>query len=372
MSDRRQFIASGLTIVAPHIAFGSQANSALTVGLVGAGNRGMYVSGIFAKNEYARVAAVCDIYDDKLEAATKKYTGAKTFKKAEELMASDVDAVLIATPIVYHPDHFEMAVKAKKHIYMEKAAGIDAKGCLRVKAAALRADKTKRISMGFQQRYGKDYQAAHARIKSGEFGAIKMVRAAWLGGGPAFKEGHAASEEKIRNWFFYRDMSGDIITEQDCHNMDVVHWFLDKMPVKVSGYGTQAIRKKGDIMDSLSCTFQYADGTVFSYSAHQFGAPSIYSDVSETFMCEGGTVRTSRQGITYWKERGKAPEEVATKYDITQDAVNQFIDGARTGKMENAAIWGSESTLMAVMAKDAIYSGREATWDKAWDRVGKA
>jgi predicted dehydrogenase len=366
--NRRSFLASsaaGALIVRPEIAFGSQANSALTVGLVGCGNRGTYVSGIFAKNEYARIAAICDIYDDKLAAASQKYSGAKQYKKIEELAASDVDAMLIATPIAFHPDHFEVAVKAKKHIYMEKAAGVDSKGCLKVKRVAQSADKSKRISMGFQQRYGKDYQEAYRRVTSGEFGAVKMVRAAWVGGGPPIKENVPASEEKIRNWFFYRDMSGDIITEQDCHNMDVVHWFMGKTPMKVSGYGTQAIRKKGDIMDSLACTFQFADGTVFNYAANQFAnAMQGYSDVSETFICERGVVRTSRQGITYWKERGQPPEEVATKYDITEDAVNQFIEGARKGQIENAALWGAESTLISVMAKEAIYSGREMTWEK--------
>jgi hypothetical protein len=89
-----------------------------------------------------------------------------------------------------------------------------------------------------------------------------------------------------------------------------------------------------------------------------------FEDVSETFMCEKGTVRTSRRGITYWKERNKPAEEVETKYDITNDAVNQFVEGARTGKLENAALWGAESTLAAIMAREAIYSGREATYDK--------
>jgi hypothetical protein len=89
-----------------------------------------------------------------------------------------------------------------------------------------------------------------------------------------------------------------------------------------------------------------------------------FQDVSETFMCERGTVRTSRQGITYWKDRTQPPEEVKTTYDITIDAVNQFIEGARTGKIENAALWAADSTLMAVMAREAIYAGREMTWEK--------
>jgi predicted dehydrogenase len=366
-TNRRKFISSAtaaFSIVAPQAVRGSQANSALTLGVVGCGNRGMYVSGIFAKNEFAKITTICDIYEDRLEAGRAKYSGVKEYKDIKELLASDVDAVLIATPIVLHPEHFELAVKAKKHIYMEKAAAVDAKGCLRVLKAARAADPTKRISMGFQQRYGTDYRKAHALVSSGELGKIQMVRAAWLGGGPAYKENQPADQEKIRNWYFYKDMSGDIITEQDCHNIDVVHWFTDRNPAKAMGYGTRALRKVGDVLDSLSVTFQYADGLVFNYSACQM-AGMAWNDISETFICESGTVHTSRRGVkVYRKGKRDVSEEWPTNYDITIDAVNQFVEGSRTGKLENAAIWGAESTLAAIMAKDAIYSGKEVTWEK--------
>lgn len=365
-TPRRKFLAASaaFSIVSPQAVRGSQANSALSVGLVGCGNRGMYVSGLFAKNEYARISKICDIYDDRLEAARAKYAGAQEFKDIKELLASDIDAVLIATPIVYHPEHFELATKARKHIYMEKAAAIDAKGCHRVLKAAKAADPTKRISMGFQQRYGKDYRKAHALVQSGQLGKIRMIRAAWLGTGPAYKPNFTGQEEKIRNWYFYRDMSGDIITEQDCHNIDVLHWFTDRNPARAAGYGTRALRKEGDVLDSLSVTFQYADGLVASFSANQFGAGQAFQDVSETFMCDEGTVRTSRRGISVWRKGAKEAEEWPTTYDITLDAVNEFVEGSRTGKMENAAIWGAESTMAAIMAREAIYSGREVTWDK--------
>ncbi|MFN8687330.1 MAG: Gfo/Idh/MocA family protein, partial [Acidobacteriota bacterium] len=366
-TPRRNFLASSATafsIVAPQAVRGSQANSALTLGLVGCGNRGMYVSGIFAKNEFAKVTKICDIYDDRLEAGRAKYSGVQEYRDIKELLASEVDAVLIATPIVYHPEHFELAVRARKHIYLEKAAAIDIKGCQRVLRAARTADPGKRISMGFQQRYGKDYRRAHALIQSGELGKIRMIRGAWLGSGPAYKPNYTGQEEKIRNWYFYKDMSGDMITEQDCHNIDVLHWFTDRNPAKASGYGNRALRKEGDILDTLSVTFQYTDGLVASYSANQLGRGQAFQDVSETFMCENGTVRTSRTGITVWRKDKKEPENWPTNYDITIDAVNEFVEGARTGQIENAAMWGAESTMAAIMAREAIYSGKEVTWDR--------
>ncbi len=330
-SSRRDFVKGsaaglGLLIARPQQVRGAQANSALSVGVIGCGNRGLYVGGIFAKHEFAKVTAVCDIYEDRFAAAEKRFAGARRYRAFTDLLASDVDAVLIATPAYLHPEHFEAAVAARKHIFMEKPAAVNAAGCRRVTEAARKADKTRRITVDYQQRYGADYRRAQGVVKSGELGAIKMVRAAWLGGGPAIKTGHAAAEERVRNWFFYRELSGDIF-------------------------------------DNLACTFQFADGMVFSYSANQFRTPGGFQDVSETFICEKGAVNVSRQGYTIWRDK-QAPERVETKHDITEDAVREFIQGARTGKIENAGFAAAESTLTAVMALEAIVSGSEMTWDR--------
>ncbi|MGH9674677.1 MAG: Gfo/Idh/MocA family protein, partial [Bryobacteraceae bacterium] len=209
-SSRREFVkAAAPLVVAPQAVRGAQANTAMSLGLIGCGGRGMYVSGLFARNEFLKVTAVCDIYKDRLDEAQKKYAGARTYTNYKDLLASDVDAVLIATPAFLHPEHFEAAVAARKHIFLEKPVAVNAAGCRRVLAAARKADPAKRISVDFQQRYGKDYRKVHQVVTSGELGAIKMVRAAWMGGGPPLRQGHPASEEKIRNWFFYRDLSGD-------------------------------------------------------------------------------------------------------------------------------------------------------------------
>ncbi len=371
-SGRRDFLtgagvtATGFMIVNAESVRGSQANSALSLGLIGCGNRGMYVSGIFAKNEFAKVSAICDIYDDRIEAGKRKYSGAKVFKDYKQLLASDVDAVLIATPAFLHPEMFEVAVEARKHIYMEKPAAVDPEGCRRVEAAARKADPAKRITVDFQQRYGADYRKAYQIVKSGELGDIKMARASWFGGGARIKKGVPKAEEKIRNWYFYRELSGDILVEQDCHNIDVVNWFVGSHPVKVTGYGSRQVRLYGDVFDNVSCNFEFANGMLFSYAANQFRTPH-YRDVGETFICENGVISTSRKGYSVLRPDGKT-ERVETKYDITRDAVNEFVEGARTGKIENMGVAAAESTLTAVMAVEACATDREVTWE----RISKA
>ena len=79
---------------------GSAANSTVTVGLIGSGNRGTFVAGLLAKNTPARVVALCDVFDEKMEGARKSIglENPKLYQDFRQLLASDVDAVIIATP----------------------------------------------------------------------------------------------------------------------------------------------------------------------------------------------------------------------------------------------------------------------------------
>jgi myo-inositol 2-dehydrogenase / D-chiro-inositol 1-dehydrogenase len=379
-TKRRDFVAASAAflIVKPEAVRGSQANSAVSIGLVGCGRRGMFDAEIFARNKYARIAAVCDIYDDMLAAGTKQFSGANTYKRYQDLLAAPFDAVLLATPPHLRPEQFEMAVQAKKHIFMEKPVAVNPAGCRRMLEAAKKADKTRRISVDFQQRYGKDYRKAYQIVKSGRLGPIKMIRGAWMAGAIPYRKGVTAPEEKMRNWLYYRDYCGDIIVEQDCHNLDVVNWFMGTHPVRVSGYGGRLSYKVGDIMDNLACTFRFANGVVFGYEANQLSTQG-YRDIAETFIGEKGAITTSRQGYRHYDKivdenlptRGyviptskDAPTEVNTNYDITDDAVEEFVNGVRKGIVENAAFAAVEAMYTAIMARQAIYTGKEVTWDE--------
>ena len=116
-------------------------------------------------------------------------------------------------------------------------------------AAAQKADPAKRIAGGFQHRYGKDYRKAYGIVKSGQTGAIGLIRAAWMAGDLPLRKGHPAAEEKMRNRVWYRETSGDIVVEQDCHNFDVVNWVMGAHPERVSGYGGRRTRTYGDNLD---------------------------------------------------------------------------------------------------------------------------
>lgn len=378
--SRRSLLAtsSGLLILDPRTVRGSQANSAVSVGLIGCGRRGLFDAQLLAGNESARIAALCDIYDDQLARARRQFAAAACYKRYQDLLAAGLDAVIIATPPYQRPEQFEQAAVSGKHIYMEKPLAVDPAGCRRVLAAAKQVDAARRVSVGFQQRYGKDYLKAYAIVSSRGMGAIQMVRAAWMAGDLPLRQGHPPSEEKIRNWVWYRDTSGDIVVEQDCHNFDVVNWFLGAHPLAAVGYGGRRLRTYGDNLDHLTVAFEYPGGVHFSFSANQFSTRG-YRDVGETFLCEKGAMHTSRQGYRWFNKvvdetpldkgyRTPVPEEepleVHTGYDITADAINAFVDGVRNGKTENAAFSAVETMYTAMMARAAIYTRKEVTWDE--------
>ena len=374
-STRRDYVkeagvaAAGWTIIQPESVYGTPANSKTKVGLLGCGRRGSRVSQLFVKNANSELTALADLYDDQIEAARKSLpaSDAQAYKSAEAILDADIDAIYIATPPYMHPEHFELAIASGKHVLMEKPVAVDPAGVRRVLAAANNAKPGQMVMVDYQQRWGKDYRRAYEMVVGGEIGEIRMIRSAWLGGGLPIRKGHPESEERVRNWLFYKELSGDIIVEQNCHNIDVVNWFTGTHPVSATGYGARVVRTDiGDIMDSLAVNYKLPDGRVYAHSGNQISVGG-YRDVGEYFFGTKGVISTSRRGYTVNID-GRSLSTQATKYNITDDVIAHFVKGTR-GEIppENAALFAAESTLTAIMGRIAIDLQREVTWDEVYN-----
>src|SRR4051794_18664041 len=104
-------IAANLMIVSPRVAFGSQANSAVSLGILGTGNRGRYDTNFLAKDPRTKIVALCDLYPDQLDQTKTDIpavNAAKTFKRYQDVLnESGIDAVVITVPVYLHPEFFE-------------------------------------------------------------------------------------------------------------------------------------------------------------------------------------------------------------------------------------------------------------------------
>ena len=347
---------------------GTAANSAVTVGLIGSGGRGTFDAGLLSKIPDARLVALCDIFDDRIERAKKNIPieDPKVYKDYRKLLESDVDAVIIATPVFLHPEHFEAAVAAHKNIYIEKPAGLDVAGCKRVIKAADSADRKLNITFGFQQRYGPVYRKAHELLSSGGIGPIRMAHAHFIKG--AFRGNEpvppkpSTYEEKIRQWHVWRDTFGDILVETYCHNIDSLNWFLGGHPGKAAGTGGRTVEKRGDIMDHCSVTFSYPQGVDAILTGCQM-TPVYYRSANEQYFGAKGVIETAREYWTHYRGKDDTVTEKSAR-EITIDALEEFVHRIKEGKPENTGVRAAESTLTAVMGQMAIDARREITWEE--------
>jgi predicted dehydrogenase len=368
--------AANLLIVTPEAAFGSQANSAVSLGIIGTGSRGRYVGTIFAKDPRVRLAAICDIQQQSIDAAQAQVPGgdkARVYKDHQQLLSgADIDCILIATPIFLHPEHFDHSVSARKHIYCEKAAAADVAGVKRVMRSGERADKSKHIQFGFQQRFGMEYLTAEKIISSGQLGEMLLMRSHWMVSGqikPSAqpKRTYASlAEEKLLNWYRWKETSGDFIVEQDCHGVDVLNWYARSRPLLASGSGGKKIRPYGDCNDHANITYEYPGG--LRGFLHGCQLAQGWSLVNEQFFGTEGTVETTRQYYRWYRpatERGgqTAVQEVKSKREPTFDAVEYFLDRVVSARPENHTAEAAESTLTALLGRMAVETRRIVTWD---------
>ena len=379
-------VATGFMIVKPETAFSYQANSTVTFGIVGTGGRGVYDGTHMAHVTGTKLTAICDIYPDKIDSAKTKIPGAqyaRTYRNYHDLLGlTDLDAVLITTPVYLHPEHFEAAAGAHKHIYCEKPAGADVAGVKRLLKAAEQADPKKTIQFGFQQRFSPEYLTAMDLYKSGKIGEMKMMMSYWvLGGVPPknFKPPNfAPEEEKIRLWGRWMAQSGGFIVEQDCHGVDMLNWFAgDGHPTSARGTGglRYPIVYGDQDSDHHDITYYYPNGLEGWLISVKHTAG--FRDVKEQFYGSAGMLETAR---TYYKLHGPIAnsqyknaddltdssliERRVSKREVTIDAIEAFFASIRDGKPYNMASIAANATYTSILGRMAYQQKREVTWDE--------
>ena len=381
--------AGGVALLRPETVRSAQANSSVGLGIIGTGARGQYVGTQMARDGRARVAAICDLFDDRIAQAREKIPGAADAKVYHDyrwlLQDKSVDAVLISTPVYLHPEQFEAAVAAGKHIYCEKPAGADVAGVKRLMRAGRKADPAKTVQFGFQQRFSPEYRAAHELVTSGEIGEPKILMSFWiLGGTPRLTPPAGPplpnipeEERRIRLWTSWMELSGGDIVECDCHGLDTLNWFAGAHPVKASGQGgVRFPAYYGDVTsDHYNIIYTYPNGAEGYLLSSRWVAG--FRDVKEQFYGPKGVIETAR---TYYKLHGPIPaarltsddkledtsviRRVPSKREITIDAVESFFTSIISGKPYNMSQEAGISTMTSILGRMAYEFRREVTWEE--------
>jgi predicted dehydrogenase len=401
---RREFVgaatvAAGVTILKPRLVWGTQANSAVRLGLLGCGGRGRNVTSSFLENTGAVVTALGDMFQDNLDLGRQKLdeVSAKLGKPAldparlyrgprayEALFAcKEVDAVYVATPPYFHPLHLEAALAAGKHVYLEKPVAVDVPGCKKVMALGERARGKVSLAVGFQIRHASPYVELARRIHAGEIGqpvsgqihyfASAINRPDWPQASPA--------ERRLRNWVHDKALSGDIIVEQNVHVIDVTNWFLKARPVAAVGSAGRAGRTdRGDCSSHYNCVFTYPGDVHVSFASTQFGkaAWGVGMQYYGTKGCAearyDAPVRLSGETTWEFPGLGKPPatDQAAAVTGAFRGALEDadpnkqkaFVESITSGSLVDEAVQGAESALAGILGRMAAATGDEVTWEK--------
>ena len=382
-SSRRAWALGGTAMVSgfPFVLPGQGAAEVpIRAGVIGCGGRGLgAVVDLLAADRSATVVALADLFEDRLNQCRQqlKEVGVQVlgghcfagFDAYEKLLAlPEVNYVILATPPHFRPIHLRTAVEAGKHVLLERPAAVDAPGVRSIiESGELAVRKGLSLVAGTHRRHRRDYQETIRRVREGAVGELLVGRAYWEAGEVWFNGSDPQwpeMEYHCRNWYYFTWLSGDHIVEQHVDNLDVMNWVLGTHPVRARGNGGRQVRTgrlMGQIYDHFAIEYEYPNGArVHSFCRQTDGAEG---NISESVT---GT-RGNSNCRTLIAARGAPPWHFAERF--TSGYVQEHLDlvrSIREGRPLNESRPLAESTLTAIMGREAAYSGQPVGWDQAY------
>jgi predicted dehydrogenase len=391
MSDttRRAFLQTSAAVAASAGllpgAFAAGTDATLRVGLVGCGGRGTGAAKqALRADPKVKLVAMCDAFMDRLDDSLKELGGIKDiadkldvpperkfdgFDGYKKLLDCGVDVVLLCTPPGFRPIHLKAAIEAGKHVFCEKPVAVDVAGAKSVmETARLAKEKDLSLCSGFCYRYDLAKRETVKRIYDGAIGDVSAMHITYLTG-PLWHRGNnpewTPMEYQMRNWYYFTWLSGDFIVEQHCHNFDKASWvFGGKMPIAATGVGGRQVRrdqKYGHIYDHFAVTLEYANGAkLFSFCRQM---DRCDGNVNDHVIGTRGSAQLMAHSVT---PTGGQPWEFGSETkvkDMYQVEHDELFAGIRAGKHINDGDSAAHSTLMALLAREAAYTGKRLTWD---------
>jgi predicted dehydrogenase len=380
---RRKFLASagaataGLVLAQPNLVRAAEANSRIDIGVIGVGGRGAWIAELFAKNGNYNVVAVADYFKDRVDAVggklkipeANRFTGLSGYKR---LLEQKLDAVAIETPPYFHPEQAAAAVEAGKHVYLAKPLAVDVPGCQSIAETGHKATQKKlAFHVDFQTRAMPAYQEVLSRVHKGAIGKLISVYAEYQTNlmfedrDAQVRKAPQDAEVRFRAWGIDKVLSGDVITEQNIHALDVAAWFANADPIKAIGHGGRARPFIGDCWDHYSVLFYFPDDLVVTFTAKQVGFG--YDDIMVRAHGMTGTAGTSYGGRCWLRSREDTFEGKTDSIYLVgvEKNIATLYDHITNGDFSNPTVTPSvRSNLTTILGRTAAYRKGEVTWDQ--------
>jgi len=388
LPSRREFLkksalgaatAYGLSLARSAHAAGNQE---IKIGMLGCGGRCSGAAGAaLSLGKDVKLAGMVDVFESRMQ-AKRNYFKAQfpdQFVATDETCTYGLegyktvieasDAVLTACASKYHSFHALEAVKAGKHVFIEKPHAIDPAGCLRLRQACeLAKEKNVSIVSGHESRYSLPYQEQTKQIHDGAIGDVVAIQSMFLraayglvGRDPNLSE----TEYQFSNWYHFRWLSGDDVTQSLVHNLDRMRWVLrEENPTWCFGLGGRSTsfgEVFGDMFDHDTVVYEFASGPrIYALCQTRAGCYPIWDDIimGTKGVCHWTACRI--EGETNWHYEGEHNNPHTEEQKI-------LIGSIREGKPVNHGDTMIDSTYVAIMGQIACYTGKPVTWKQMMD-----
>lgn len=384
--NRREFIAQAgaaavsMTLLEPGLARGTAANSRIRLGLVGCGGRGGWISGLFQKHGGYEIVAVADYFKERADEVgvalsvpeASRFTGLSGYKR---LLDRGVDAIAIESPPYFHPEQAAAGIAAGTHVYLAKPPAVDVPGCHSISRSANEA-AAKKLSflVDFQTRAHPAFIEAVRRVHGGALGEIVFGEAVYHADCPfeqwydLVRNDPANPEGRLRAWGLDRALSGDMITEQDIHTLDVMSWVMRVPPLHAVGTGGLRARAKiGTCWDHFVVHYEYPGQVGIGFSGRQFKGYGTPEGIRNRMFGSKGVLETEYggavliRGVDYFNG-GKTPEIYESGAVANIAAFHKAITGGRPD--QSTAAPSVQSDLVSILGRTSAYENRVVTWEE--------
>ena len=385
-TTRRDFLKSSTVVASAAVsgALGIKKNAfaggsdIIRVGMIGCGGRNTGAAAqALTADPGARLVAMCDIFMNRVKGKRKIL---KEQKKGQVIVDDDhcfagfdgyrhviesSDVVVIANAAKFHPLHAMTAIKAGRHVFVEKPHGIDPAGVkLLQRAAEVAKQKGLCLVSGLHSRYHAGYAETVQRIYDGAIGDVISIEENFLRAPYVIIDrapGLSELEWQCSTQYHFRWLSGDDVPQSLVHNMDRASWVLhNAVPAKCHGLGGRSSMTEpiyGDVFDHHSVIYELDSGVrIYAFCRTTTGC---YGDSSSTVLGSKGKASITRcqiWGENEWRWKGRC-----NPYQVEHDVLFKAI---RSGEPVNNGGYMTRSTMTTVMGQISCYTGKEITWDQ--------
>lgn len=310
------------------IAGHQSSSSSLRVAVVGAGNlaRWAHLPNL-KKMPNVALRAIHSTNGARGKSYALRFGAAYCSSDYDEILSDpDVDVVMILTRNQYHGPQALAALRAGKHVFVEKPMGLTKEECRLICTAV--EETGKQLTVGFNRRFAPFY--------------IEQKRYLARRTGPAVVNCRVNSPGISGSYWMADPASGGAILGEACHFVDLLFWLLDSEPVSVSSFSLP--RGKTDPIgeNNLVASFRFADGSIGNLTYCTVGSKTSGGERVEIYAQGVGAVTEDfkqlkiqtnhlRRRSRWWAEKGYAAQLEAFLAGIregTSPAVTA-VDGAR-------------------------------------------